>query len=114
MAQFNVNDTIGLMMRLLNNHAEIIRLWHEVSSLLQKLGLLPAGVAAPAKATHAFDVQWMQRELNRNTGSKLKVDGVIGPATLDAVRVYQGKRGLSQDGWPGPLTLAQLEKDMGP
>lgn len=111
MAQFGMNDTIALMMRLLNEHKEIIRLWHEVSALLGRLGLVSPGTT-PTLATHKFDVKWIQEAVNKQTGLTIKVDGMIGPETLDAVRVYQGKRKLEQDGWPGPLTLAALERDM--
>lgn len=111
---FGVNDTVALMMRLLNNHQEIFRLWHEVSALLQRLGLITPAAATPAKATHAFDVKWVQTALNKQMMANLKVDGALGPETLKMVQAYQKKRGLTPDGWPGPLTLATLEKDMGP
>lgn len=114
MAQFGMNDTLAVLMRILNEHQEIIRLWHEVSALLTRLGLVSAGAAAPMKATHSFDVKWIQDSVNKQAGTKIKVDGLIGPETLNAVKIYQGKRGLEQDGWPGPLTLARLEKDMQP
>ena len=111
MAQFNLNDTVAVLMRILNNHQDIIRLWHEVSDLLQRLGLVSAS-AVPQRASHPFDVNWLQIALNKQTGSKLKVDGVFGPQTVLAVHTYQGMRNLAQDGWPGPLTLAALERDM--
>lgn len=114
MAQFGMNDTLAVLMRILNEHQEIIRLWHEVSALLQRLGLAPAQAAITARATHNFDVKWVQTAVNRQIDSTLTVDGVLGDRTRDAVKVYQGQRGLVQDGWPGPLTLAALEKDMSP
>lgn len=112
MAQFGMNDTIAVLMRILNEHQEIIRLWHEVSALLQRLGLVPAQAAITRVAAHNFDVKWVQEAVNKQTSLGIKVDGVFGELTRDAVRVYQGKRKLAQDGWPGPLTLAALEKDM--
>lgn len=112
MAQFNLNDTVALMMRVLNNHQDIIRLWHEVSGLLQRLGLVTPAAAVPARATHAFDVRWVQTAINKQMGTNLKIDGALGPETLKAVQDYQKKRGLQPDGWPGPLTVAALEKDM--
>lgn len=114
MAQFGLNDTIAVLMRILNEHQEIIRLWHEVSALLQRMGLASPAAAVTARATHNFDVKWVQESVNKQTGSKLKVDGVFGDRTREAVRNYQGMRGLVQDGWPGPLTLAALEKDIVP
>lgn len=113
-AGFGLNDTVALMMRVLNNHQEIFRLWHEVSGLLQRLGLITPAAAVPAKATHAFDVRWVQTSLNKQMGTNLKIDGALGPLTLQAVQDYQKKRGLDADGWPGPLTVAALEKDMNP
>ena len=111
MAGFGMNDTVAVLMRILNEHQEIIRLWHEVSSLLQRLGLVSAQ-AVPMRASHPFDAQWVQVALNKQVGANLLVDGEIGPRTIAAVKTYQGKRGLAPDGWPGPLTLAKLEKDM--
>ena len=111
---FGMNDTIAVLMRILNEHQEIIRLWHEVSALLQRLGLAPAQAAITARATHAFDVKWVQTSLNKQMGTNLRIDGALGPETMKAVQAYQKKRGLVEDGWPGPLTLAALEKDLGP
>ena len=39
---------------------------------------------------------------------KLQVDGVFGPATENAVKVYQKEYGLTQDGVVGPKTWAAL------
>lgn len=49
----------------------------------------------------------MQTALNLK-GYGLKVDGIFSPATLAAVRHYQGKNGLKVDGICGPKTAAKL------
>ena len=113
MSGFNLNDTVGILVRVLQNHREIIDLWHKVSALLQKIGLMPAN-AAPQKATHDFDVKWVQESLNTlGANPKLKVDGHMGPQTFNAVLQYQQQhKDLEADGWVGMLTLAALETDL--
>ena len=111
MANFGLNDTIGVLMRILQHHQEIIKLWHDVSDLLVKLGLVQAGVV-PARATHAYDVEWVQQSLNQVGGAKLQVDGIMGENTVKAVKDYQAKHKLEADGWVGMLTVAQLENDL--
>lgn len=39
------------------------------------------------------------------------VDGSLGPATTKAVKAFQKAAGLTQDGLPGPKTLAALQKN---
>ena len=53
-------------------------------------------------------IRWVQRSLNRLIGSRLAVDGVIGRQTRDAVRAFQGRRGLPADGVVGPATERAL------
>jgi peptidoglycan hydrolase-like protein with peptidoglycan-binding domain len=100
-----------MMMRVLTHHREIIEHWHRTVALLQKLGLVGAE-AAPMRATHTFDVEWVQESLNTLVDADLEVDGEIGPETVKAVKKYQGLRGLDVDGWLGVLTLSKLEEDM--
>lgn len=38
----------------------------------------------------------------------VKVDGVFGPRTQEAVKVFQRKVGIHEDGIPGPVTYAKL------
>jgi hypothetical protein len=111
MAGFSLNDTIGLVMRIIPHTREIIDIWHRISALLQKMGLI-SGSIAPAHATHSFDVEWVQESLNTLTGSNLDIDGRIGPATTAAVTKYQESKGLDPDGWIGMLTLSAIEQDM--
>lgn len=60
------------------------------------------------------NVRWLQTALNRAIGASLVVDGLIGPATRDAVRRYQSARGLQVDGIVGPQTLQALRADYPP
>ena len=52
-------------------------------------------------------VKWLQYELNRQ-GYALKIDGIFGPATEDAVRKVQNANMLICDGIVGPKTIAAL------
>ena len=49
------------------------------------------------------DVRWLQVELNRY-GYKLIVDGIAGTKTIEALKDYQRKHNLIDDGICGPLT----------
>jgi hypothetical protein len=90
-----------------------------------KKGAPRPGGAAPAKPASAKPgvhttivrlgssnvelVKDLQRLLNAH-GWNLVVDGIFGPATLHAVRVFQSHHGLAVDGIVGPLTWAALAK----
>ena len=52
-------------------------------------------------------VKWLQYELSKQ-GYTLKIDGIYGPATEAAVRMFQNDRRLICDGVVGPLTIAAL------
>lgn len=54
------------------------------------------------------DVRWLQFELNKR-GYRLIVDGIAGPKTINALKDFQTKNGLSVDGICGPLTRAALQ-----
>jgi peptidoglycan hydrolase-like protein with peptidoglycan-binding domain len=47
-------------------------------------------------------VKWIQAKVG------VAADGIMGPATIVAIRAFQTKHGLSPDGIVGPLTLAAL------
>lgn len=52
-------------------------------------------------------VKKLQTELNR-AGAKLKVDGIFGNDTYNAVVAFQSVRGLTVDGVVGPKTWNEL------
>lgn len=56
------------------------------------------------------DVKRLQ-QLLVDAGQKITADGRFGPATENAVKVFQKSAGLSVDGSAGPATLAALEKE---
>lgn len=54
---------------------------------------------------------WLQNSLNRLGASpKLELDGIVGPATRNAVRAFQLAAGISVDGLVGAETFAALDK----
>ena len=53
--------------------------------------------------TRGNDARWLQVELNRY-GYKLIVDGIAGTKTIEALKDYQRKHNLIDDGICGPLT----------
>lgn len=52
--------------------------------------------------------KWVQYELNRH-GHNLKIDGIIGPKSDNAIRAFQLEHDLKPDGVVGPLTIAALK-----
>jgi len=72
---------------------------------------------APAGATfilqvgsNGTSVEFLQTKLN-NYGYGLKVDGIFGNLTLNAVKDYQAKNGLTVDGIVGPKTYEKLNPE---
>ena len=57
--------------------------------------------------TTGSGVKWLQYELNKQ-GFDLKIDGIFGPATENAVRQFQNASMLVCDGIVGPKTIAAL------
>ncbi|WP_197521074.1 peptidoglycan-binding protein [Bradyrhizobium icense] len=56
------------------------------------------------------DGEWLQSSLNKlGTDPQLDVDGIVGPATRNAVRAFQLAQGLAVDGIAGPNTIAAIE-----
>jgi hypothetical protein len=54
------------------------------------------------------EVFWAQRLLNDRAGAGLKPDGLFGAATREAVKAFQRRRGLVEDGVLGPVTWTAL------
>jgi peptidoglycan hydrolase-like protein with peptidoglycan-binding domain len=64
---------------------------------------------ALAEGSHGEQVEQLQTTLNMS-GATLKVDGVFGEHTAEAVKKFQTDHGLHVDGIVGPLTRAALSK----
>ena len=81
------------------------------------LGKGSQGGAAPAHpVSHdgsitvaGLSVKTVQQQLNR-AGAHLVVDGILGPLTTQAIRVFQAHHGLVIDGIVGPKTEAALDR----
>jgi peptidoglycan hydrolase-like protein with peptidoglycan-binding domain len=55
-------------------------------------------------------VDQLQTDLNADDGDNLPVDGTFGPATQEAVKVFQQKHGIvPAEGIVGPQTKAALD-----
>lgn len=64
---------------------------------------------ATASSVALTGTKGIQTMLNK-LGYKLKVDGVLGEATLRAIKAFQKNNGLKVDGIVGPITKELLEK----
>lgn len=70
-----------------------------------------AASAAPTGAQPVRDGVWIQNNLNRlGANPKLDLDGVVGPATRNAVRAFQLAAGIEVDGLVGPETFDAIDK----
>lgn len=56
------------------------------------------------------DIQFI---ISNNSEFRLAIDGSFGPATQNAVKVFQSRRGLRADGVVGPQTWGQLCSPVG-
>lgn len=80
------------------------------------LGKGSQGAVAPshplftdASITVNVPVKTVQQQLNR-AGAHLEVDGIIGPLTSQAIRLFQAHHGLTVDGIVGPKTEVALDR----
>lgn len=86
----------------------------EIDEQMKQGPALPALPASPRvlKLTSPLmtgpDVAAWQQVLIASGYTKIKPDGVFGPATDAATKDWQSKRGLTVDGDVGPLTLAKV------
>jgi hypothetical protein len=71
-------------------------------------------VTIPEPLPEGFTMDWVQESLNKVNGAALVVDGFYGPKTHEALMSYQKSRGLTVDGWAGPLTCAKLFAEVTP
>ena len=69
-------------------------------------GLLNFGDRGP-------EIEELQQVLNLQLALDIDVDGIFGKDTLNAVREFQRRNGLSIDGVVGPNTAAALGIDLG-
>jgi peptidoglycan hydrolase-like protein with peptidoglycan-binding domain len=72
----------------------------------------PVGEPTLTEGDTGSSVQKLQTRLNV-WGANLTVDGNFGPATLAAVKAFQGQHNLTVDGIVGPQTWAALDQDPG-
>jgi hypothetical protein len=67
--------------------------------------------ATPTDAQPVRDGIWLQNSLNRlGANPKLDLDGIVGPATRNAVRSFQLAAGIGVDGLTGPETFKAIDK----
>jgi hypothetical protein len=99
-----------------NNNWSAVRVWYTPGNTLGKRTYPTYGFIHPHQARalrqrqprmQGPDVRALQ-EMLVNNGFVIVVDGIFGPGTRDALALYQGRNGLTQDGIAGPSTRASL------
>lgn len=60
------------------------------------------------------DVEWIQKVINKTINAQIAVDGVFGNDTLVAVKSFQKKNKLLEDGIIGPKTWAMFRNKSNP
>ncbi len=103
---------------LIGDNFEVILRWNRSESYALAVGLLadrltgaaPLQVAPPADAPRLSraQVETLQQKLASLGFSAGEVDGVLGPATRDALRRFQQQRGMVADGFPDTPVLQAL------
>ena len=63
------------------------------------------------KGSRGKEVKQLQTELKKQGFYNGRIDGIFGSATQKAVKSFQKKNGLKEDGIAGPLTLQKLYAD---
>lgn len=75
----------------------------------------PSNIAQPMlrNGSKGTQVKYLQQDLNFILGTKLKVDGIFGGATANALKQFQKKYGLEVDGVYGKASFAQMTSLIG-
>lgn len=66
------------------------------------------GGIEPQPEEQILSTVWLQKSLN-TLGADIEIDGVPGPQTREAIKLFQKAIGLDQDGLVGPKTLDAIQ-----
>ena len=85
-----------------------------VSTPVQTKGYKPM-VASPTikKGIKGIHAKYLQQDLNYVLGLNLATDGVVGNKTVEAIKQFQKKYGLTVDGSYGPASYAKMKALLG-
>jgi membrane-bound lytic murein transglycosylase B len=105
---------------LVYDNFSVIMKWNRSESYALSVGLLADRIAgagslrqpppADQKALSRAEVEKMQLALNQLGYDLGEADGVMGPATRNAVRAFQRDAGLISDGYPDRTVLEALQR----
>lgn len=97
-----------LEVELRMSRLRIRQLERQVEALLSRRRGRPMPVGSTSARDGLVGVPWVQDALRKLVDPRLEVDGIEGPATRAAARVFQAEQGLPVDGRIGPKTRAAL------
>lgn len=78
-----------------------------------KRTLDPSTFRPPTDATQGFMQKWVQVALNVLLGTKMRIDGKLGPISRQAIKRFQRQEGITATGFVDDLTLQVLELRVG-
>ncbi|HKL54492.1 MAG: lytic murein transglycosylase [Roseovarius sp.] len=108
-AAFMIFDNFAVIERYNKADAYVIGVGH-LSDRLRGGPEIQASWPRGYKPLSFKEKQEMQRRLVRAGFALEKIDGIIGPNTIDAIRGFQNAIGVTPDGYPSQTLLAQLRK----
>ncbi|WP_412509283.1 lytic murein transglycosylase, partial [Roseovarius sp. SYSU LYC5161] len=106
-AAFMIFDNFSVLERYNNADAYVIGVGH-LSDRLAGGPPIQASWPRGYKPLSFDERKEMQRRLRRNGHALEKIDGIVGPNTVTAIRAYQRSAGLTVDGFPSKDLLAHL------
>ena len=120
---FSPEGTRGPSFLLLNNFRSILR-YNVAKSYALAVGHLADRIRGGGRFVHSWPTDETHLSLEQRTEfQRLLIahglmtgepDGVIGPATLEAVKTYQRSKGLGVDGYPSLTLLKRLQSEAPP
>ena len=120
---FSPEGTRGPSFLVLNNFRSILR-YNVAKSYALAVGHLADRIRGGGHFVHSWPTDETHLSLEQRTEfQRLLIaqglmtgepDGVIGPATLEAVKTYQRSKGLGVDGYPSLTLLKMLEREPPP
>lgn len=115
--KYGYNIAVDNKYGYITNHTLIKALQHELNVQCKAnlkedgiFGNLTKAKCVSVKQGHKGNITWLIQAMLVCKGYNVAIDGIFGAKTAEAVRLFQKKNGLSQDGIVGKNTFEKLFK----